>query len=373
MDDSLRLRPARFGLAALVAAAFVLSAPVAGQLRSQLRTSFPKQFVLIVGAAIAVLVAAAVVIALARIREHRAARYGAIAVSLAGAVAFARWHATGRAEIDVVELFHFVEYGIITFLFYRAWKPADDGSVFMLPVLAGLLVGTCEEWLQWFIPVRVGEMADVFLNLAAILSGLVFSVAADPPAHLTFRLRPGSPRRIGRIAALVLFVFAMFFQFVHLGFTITDDEIGRFDSRYPKATLQALQLRKREEWRVRPLPLELHRISREDQYMSEGVVHVQERNEAWAAGDALTAWRENQILETYYQPVLDTPSYVSKTGHRWPPEQRSDAQAKAASVTESAPFVSRAYPYPIFTWPATLFWGVVGMTIGALLALPSGR
>jgi VanZ family protein len=373
MDAEPRLGLARFVVAALVAAAFVLSAPVAGGLRSQLRTSFPQQFVWIVGSAIAALVAAGIVTALLRIRERRRARYGAMALSLAGAVAFARWHATGRAEIDVVELFHFVEYGIITFLFYRAWKPADDGSALILPVLAGLLVGTCEEWLQWFIPVRVGEMADVFLNLAAILCGVVFSVAADPPAHLTFRLRPGSPRRIARIAALVVLVFALFFQFVHMGFSVSDDEIGSFDSRYPKAKLQALQLRKREEWRTHPLPLELHRISREDQYMSEGVVHVQERNRAWAAGDALTAWRENQILEHYYQPVLDTPSYVSKTGHRWPPEQRSDAQAKAAAVTEAAPFVSRAYPYPIYTWPATMFWGVVGMTIGALLTLSSGR
>jgi hypothetical protein len=373
MDDSPRLRPARFVLAALVAAVFVLSAPVAGQLRSQLRSSFPKQFVLIVGSAIAVLVAAAIVVALARIRARRGARYGAMALSLAGAVVFARWHATGRSEVDVVELFHFVEYGIITFLFYRAWKPADDGSVFILPVLAGLLVGTCEEWLQWFIPVRVGEMADVFLNLAAILCGLVFSVAADPPSRFTFRLRPGSLRRIGRVAACVVFVFAMFFQVVHIGFTITDDEIGSFDSRYSKAELQTLQLQKRDEWHVHPLPLELHRVSREDQYMSEGVVHVQERNEAWTAGDALTAFRENQILEKYYQPVLDTPSYVSKTGHRWSPEQRSDAQEKASTITAAPPYVSHAYPYPIVTWPATLFWGLAGMTIGALVGLPSGR
>lgn len=372
MNDVPRLRPARFVLAALVAAVFILSAPVAGQLRSQLRSSFPKQFVLIVGSAIAALVLCAIVVALARIRERRGARYGAMALSLAGAIAFARWHATGRAEIDVVELFHFVEYGVITFLFYRAWKPADDGSIFILPVLAGLLVGTCEEWLQWFIPVRVGEMADVFLNLAAILSGLVFSVAADPPAHVTFRLRPGSLRRIGRVAAGVLFVFAMFVQTVHLGFRIDDPDIGVFESRYSIAELRSLQLRKRDEWLVHPLPLELHRVSREDQYMSEGVVHVQERNEAWAAGDALTAFRENQILERYYQPVLDTPSYVSKTGHRWPPDQRAEAKNRAAAMAAPAPYVSHAYPYPILTWRGTIFWGVVGMIIGVLLGLPSG-
>lgn len=372
MDDNPRLSPARFVVAALVSATFVLSAPVAGGLRSQLKSSFPRQFVWIVGSIIAVLVAAAIVVALARIRERRAARYGAMVLSLASAVAFARWHATGRAEIDVVEFFHFVEYGIVTLLFYRAWKPAGDGSVLVLPVLAGLLVGTCDEWLQWFIPVRVGEMADVFLNLAAILCGLVFSLAVDPPVPLTAKLRPGSLRRIGRVAALTVLVFAMFFQTVHLGFRIADDEIGVFESRYSNVELEALQASKREQWRVHPLPLELHRVSREDQYMSEGVVHVQERNKMWAAGDALGAWRENQILEKYYAPVLDTPSYVSRTGHRWPPEQRADAQARAAAVN-AVPYVSHAYPYPIFAWPATLFWGAVGMTIGALVGLPSGR
>lgn len=369
MDGTPRLRAARFALAALVAGAFVVSAPVAGSLRSQLRSSFPQQFVWIVGSVIAALVAAAIVAALARVREHRAARYGAMASSLAAAVAFARWHATGRAEIDVVELFHFVEYGIITLLFYRAWKPLGDGSVWVLPVLAGLVVGTCEEWLQWFIPVRVGEMANVFLNLAAILCGLIFSVAADPPDRLTWRLRPGSPGRMGRVAALVILVFAMFVQSVHLGFRVVDEEIGTFESRYSKAELEDLQVRKRDEWRVHPLPLELHRVSREDQYMSEGVVHVQERNEAWAAGDALTAWRENQVLEKSYQPVLDTPSYVSKTGHRWAPEHRDDAQVRAAAAP-SAPFASRAYPYPILVWPATRFWGLVGMAIGLLVSIP---
>lgn len=372
MDDTPRLRPVRFVVAALVATAFVLSAPVAGSLRNQLRTSFPRQFVLIVGSVVGVLVAAAIVFALARIRERRAARYAAMAASLASAIAFARWHATGRAEIDVVELFHFVEYGIITLLFYRAWKPVADGSALILPVVAGLLVGTCEEWLQWFIPVRVGEMNDVFLNLAAILCGLVFSLAADPPERLTLALRPHSLRRIARFTALVVLVFAMFFATVHLGYEVVDEEIGSFTSRYSRPRLEQLAAEKRDEWRVHPLPLELHRVSREEQYMSEGVVHVQERNEAWTAGDVVTAWRENAILEKYYAPVVDTPSYVSRTGHRWPPEQRADAQARAG-VSNAATYVSQAYPYQIYTWPKPLFLGLVGAMIGILVSLPSRR
>jgi hypothetical protein len=215
-------------------------------------------------------------------------------------------------------------------------------------------------------------MADVFLNLAAILCGLVFSIAADPPIHLTLSLREGSRRRIARFAALVLLVFAMFFDTVHLGYRIADDELGSFVSRYAKPQLERLETEKRELWRVHPLPLDLHRVSREDQYMSEGVIHVQKRNEAWTAGDAVTAWRENQILEKYYAPVLDTPSYVSRTGFRWPTEQRADAEARAPA-TAGADYVSRAYPYPIFTWPLPLFWGIAGTAIGILVGLSSRR
>ena len=52
---------------------------------------------------------------------------------------------TGDATIDAVERFHFVEYGAIAVLFYRAWRKAGDGSTFILPLLAGFIVGVVER------------------------------------------------------------------------------------------------------------------------------------------------------------------------------------------------------------------------------------
>ncbi len=108
--------------------------------------------------------------------------------------------------------------------------------------------------------------------------------------------------------------------------------------------------------------------------MSEGVWHVQARNKAWEAGDVLAAWHENQILENFYAPVLDTPSFVSKTGHRWPPPQRADAQQRlmAAGAAQSAPFVSAAHQYPIYAWPKSVFWLVVSLAI-LLVSVPAIR
>ena len=91
-----------------------------------------------------------------------------------------------------------------------------------------------------------------------------------------------------------------------------------------------------------------------DGVMTEGVTHVQKRNELLAASDPRSAWMENQILEKYFAPVLDTPSYVSRRGHRWSPEQRQSVEAQAAGGNPG--YVSRANPYPIYAWSRALFW-----------------
>lgn len=360
------LRASRFVLAIVVAVALVLSAPFIGYVRSWIRTQFPGQFAPIVGGLVAMMGIAAIGAALVRIRAHRAIRYAAIAAALGCAVWYSLTQTTGNPEADVVTRFHFIEYGLITFLLYRAWRPLEDPAILLLPAFAALLVGAADEWLQWFIPNRVGEIADVFLNGVAIACGLAFSLGADPPAAFSPRLRPGSLARIGRFGAAFVIALAAFFHTVHLGYDITDEDIGMFKSRYAKPALEVMGGAKAEEWRVRPLPLVLQRVSREDQYMTEGVTHVQERNRQWAAGNVDAAWQENRFLEKYYGPVLDTPSYVSKTGHRWPDGQRVDAEARRSGAV--APYISAANPYPIYPWPPVVVWLVALVTAGVLFA-----
>ena len=358
------LRRARFILAIVVATALVLSAPFIGFVRSWIRATFPGQFVRIVGGAIAVLAAAAIVAAILRIRQNRLLRYGALLAAVAGAIWFSIVEATGNADVDVVQRFHFVEYGIITFLFYRAWRALEDPAILLLPALAGLLVGTADEWLQWFIPNRVGEIADILLNGIAIGCGLLFSVGADPPARFTWSMRPGSILRVGRLAAATVVALALFVHIVHLGDDINDREVGVFKSRYSMTALPALAAAKRAEWQMHPPPLTLQRVSREDQYMTEGVTHVQRRNELLGADQAKGAWMENLIVEKYYAPVLDTPSYVSRTGHRWSAEQRASVDVRAAGSDPS--YVSTANPYPIFAWSRSVFWVASGIAAAAV-------
>jgi len=357
-----RPRASRFVLAIVVSAVLVVSAPFIGYIRSWIRTQFPGQFVRIIGGVIAVLAVVAMGSAVMRIRERRPLRYAAIVTAILCAVWYSVAEATGNPDVDVVQRFHFVEYGLIAFLFYRGWRALGDPAIIVLPIFAGLIVGTADEWLQWFIPNRVGEMADILLNGVAIGCGLLFSLGADPPAAFHARLQPGSPPRIGRLGAAAILAFAVFVHVVHLGYDVRDDEIGMFKSRYSRTTLDSLAAAKREEWRTHPLPLVLRRVSREDQYMTEGVTHVQERNERLTANDPAAAWKENRILEKYYAPVLDTPSYVSRTGHRWSPEQRADVASRIPGT--DAGYVSAANPYPIYAWSRAWFWVVsIGLAV----------
>ena len=368
----------RFAIAVLAAGALVLAAPFISQFRNYLRATLPDHFVLVLGGIVAACVGLAIAGALFTIRDRRPLRYGLIAAALAIGTSYSLLTSSPDPHVAAVERFHFVQYGVISFLFYRAWRPLGDAGVLILPVLAAMLTATVEEWFQWFIPGRVGVMEDVFLNWVAIACGLLFSMGLDPfdanaangrhtrardrsTSANAFALGSRSLRHCGTAAALFVIVFGMFFDSVHLGYRIDDARIGSFTTIYTAPDLQVLARDRTSRWQVNP-PIDKTRLAREDQYRTEGIQHVQERNEAWDRGNFAVAWRENLILETYYAPVL-------QRGHEWPSDQRADASARAAADAGAAAqsFVSHAYPYEIYTWPLAAFWASVIAIAGALL------
>jgi hypothetical protein len=236
-------------IAWLVSGAIVLSAPFMGQIRAMLRSAFPGHFAAVVAGAVGVAVVAAVGAALIRVRDRRAVRYGAILGAVAAAAAYSFATASGTPDVDAVERVHFLEYGLISLLFYRAWSATADVSIVALPVAAGLIVGTVEEWFQWFIPNRVGEARDVLLNLVAIGCGLAFSIGVGAPRAFSWRLRPGSAAAIGRWSGAAALVFALFLGSVHLGHEIREEGIA-FRSRYSSAGLASLAADRAERWKT---------------------------------------------------------------------------------------------------------------------------
>lgn len=355
----------RLLLAIGVSAAIVLAAPFLGQLRGWLRAAFPGQFVAIVGAAVALAMATALLMAIGRIRTARGIRYALIAAAAAVAGGYVLLTRTGVPEVDVVERVHFVEYGLIALLFYRAFQPLGVPGVFVAAVPAALTVGTLDEWLQWFIPNRVGEARDVFLNMVAIGCGLAFGAALDPPASLAWRWPAAARHMAAATGCVFLLVFAGFVQAVHLGHIVRDADLA-FRSHYDAAALRRLASDRTERWKTAP-PDRLRRLSQEDQYLDEGLWHIRERNRLWEAGDHGGASHENEILERYFAPVIDTPSYAAPAPSRWPVAQKDDARQRA---TPRADFVSKAEPYPIVTvWSGRmwLYWGLIATAAAFVL------
>src|SRR6478609_5163677 len=175
-------------VAIAVSTAIVLVSPFMGQLQSFLRRSLSTQnYVLLFGVGVLIAVGLAIAFAVIRIRNRRGERFALLAIALLLGGSYMWATGTPYAEVNAVERVHFVEYGLISFLFYRAVLPrrplsrslseggraAGDLSILILPLLAGFMVGTLDEWLQWFIPVRVGEAHDVFLNLVSLICGVL--------------------------------------------------------------------------------------------------------------------------------------------------------------------------------------------------------
>ncbi len=352
---------------AIAAAAFViLSSPFVGELRAAIQSGFPQNYRLIVVGIVLASAALLVLAALVRIRDDRGRRYAALGAAVSIAATCALAFRTGDANVDAVEAFHFVEYGVVTLLFYRVWRSSGDLSTIVFPLLAGIIVGALDEWLQWFIPFRAGEIRDVFINGIASGCGVLFSVAVDPPGGPVWTVRAGGRTKLGGCLVATLLLVAGFFSTAHLGSEVRDPEIGVFRSRETVAGLESASRSRTERWQEHP-PLVQARVGREDQYFSEALWHVRRRNEAASHGDADTAWRENRIVEKFYEPVLDTPSYAGATGQRWPDEQREEMAAKRGIVDMS--FVSDANPYPIYVWPKMAFWTTVASLSCVLLGL----
>lgn len=362
---------ARRLVAALIASVVItLGAPYTGQIRGAIQDALPGQYRLIIGGIVIAGVAIAVVTALLRINERRAMRYFLLALAVVGGGFYAWATATGNANVDVVERFHLVEYGALTWLYYRAWLDRGDITSLVFPALATFMVGIFDEALQWLVPARVGELRDVLLNGVSIACGLIFSAGLAPVTAVRWWPDRRGRRALGAFASVVALTLAAFFHIVHLGHEIDDPQAGRFLSRYSADELLAASRDRAVRWRTAP-PRELQRTSIEDHYLAEGVWHVQRRNEV---EDPQRVWHENLILEKYFAPVLDFPTYLTGAGARWPAEQRANAEAQAG--LEAGAYRSTANPYPIYTWSPVLFWTTVIALVAVMamfLVLPRRR
>ena len=75
-------------------------------------------------------------------------------------------------SLDVwVERIHFIEYAVLGLLISRAVDVRTLHGIIYTGCLV-TLIGAVDEIIQWFLPNRVGDMRDVFMNSVGGLSGL---------------------------------------------------------------------------------------------------------------------------------------------------------------------------------------------------------
>ena len=214
--------------------------------------------------------------------------------------------------MDVVEAFHFVEYSALTLLFAgRSRGPAGEWA-WLWAAYAALLVGAVDEWTQWFVPGRTGEIRDVAIN------GISMTLrAAARHGRSTLALVPRRGARLwplGAGAAVVMLVVAGFFAQRAPGLRAS----RRRDRRLHVVPHRARGWRRCQRHAHGPGadrgPAPQGQFSRENQYLSEALWHVRRRNEAMDDDDLVAAWRENRILEKYFAPVLRIPT-ADGAGH----------------------------------------------------------
>lgn len=261
-----------------------------------------------------------------------------------------------------VEAFHFLEYGLLGYLLFRALRPhISDKTIYFTAVLGTLLVGIGDEALQWITPRRIWQFRDVGLN---VLSGGLSQLAIWKvlrPKGLTWRARPKSvlilsaclaaglvflglcasntPRRVASyVDSLPKLSFLLQQEpMSEFGYRIEDPDIGVFYSRLSPKELRRID-RERGAQNAQILDsyiridyekfLRVHNpIS--NPFLHEVRVHLFRRdnylNKAIAASDesekrefALVAYKENLILEKYYPRTLENSAY------RWTEEGLQD-------------------------------------------------
>ena len=161
------------------AAAIVLGSPLIGDLRQALLQAFPRHYVAIISTAVVAGGVLLLALCLRTITTDRPRRVGIIGLAAVLAVASFAALRSGNPNVDAVEAFHFVEYGVLTLLFFPFGQAGARWEAYVEATLAATAVGVADEWFQWFVPGRAGEWRDVLFDLLAIACGLLLCLALD--------------------------------------------------------------------------------------------------------------------------------------------------------------------------------------------------
>jgi VanZ family protein len=342
-----------------------LAAPWLGELRKLIEDHLGDWYVRGLALALAAVGLAAFAGAAASIRRHRALRYTLLALALALVTAQVLLWNRGGVRVQLVERVHLVEYGLLGFLWVEVLRHrVRDALLPVLALLATVLVGVADEWVQWATPVRAGDVQDALLNGWGGVIGTLFGLALVPPRR--FVLRPAAPtvRAVRGLGLAVLVAAGGLVEVANRGVVIHDPGAGTFVSAYaPGELLRARDARSRG-WSPRA-PGEFRPLSFEDRFLSEAGAHAAERNRAVTRGRFRLAVLENRILERWYTPYLDL-EWPGRGSNRWSSEMRRNVLEEAGPMVDrrAGTYRSKVLRWRLVPFPGSLLWG--GLVLAAM-------
>lgn len=285
-----------------------------------------------------------------------------------------------------VEAVHFVEYGVLGVLTYRALTHRmRDAGIYLVAAFTAGIVGIVDEAIQWATPGRYWGLDDIWRNFFATALVLVGIAGGIQPPLIVGRPSPASVQRVCRIAALaVLLLGASLFNvpariewysdrvagleflrnssdvMLEYGHLYSDPEIGRFRSRFAPDELRRMDAERGaevgrilarfpedayEDFLVRYTPItdpfaheaRVHLFVR-DRYLTTAEWHPED--EDWYRYDLTVGYRENRILEKYFPNTLQhsgstlTPDRRADLAEKQFPDQRYESRVSKSLVTE---------------------------------------
>jgi VanZ family protein len=258
------------------------------------------------------------------------------------------------------EAVHFLQYGLLGILTYRAlaYRFHDVSIYFVAAIICGI-IGMLDEIIQWLTPARYWGLHDVWLNFVAgslvqigIAKGLTPSIIRGMPSRRNLQVLC----RFG-MAAVVLMGFSLlntpeligwyadripclgFLKqnesvMAEYGYLYIDPDIGSFRSRFSPSELrqsdrerakEAAEILDRYQIRDKYKYKEFLKIYTpvSDPFVHEAGVHLFRRDyffrvskswiknqEVYSTYHLTIAFRENQIMETYFRNTLHHSAYV---------------------------------------------------------------
>ncbi|OGD22841.1 MAG: hypothetical protein A2W03_03670 [Candidatus Aminicenantes bacterium RBG_16_63_16] len=301
------------------------------------------------------------------------------------------------------EAVHFLEYGLLGFLLFRALSlTIHDKSIYLVGFLAGTLVGTADEILQWLTPGRYWDFRDVGLN--ALAAGLI-QVAlwkGIRPGIIGEKTGPKSLRRVSALLAIQVVILGLCAsntpartarfaaRFPSLSFLLREEpmyeftkkhddrEAGVFYSRLSLEGLEADDINRSDEWArilnewkdkkyadflshysplIHPFLYEMRiHLFRRDRKLEERRRAKTDK----ARREALfIAFRENRILERHFRRTLE------KSGYKWEAGTRTEA---AMAENASKPYRSPVSAGRFQVKESHLWTGIILLLLGLAAA-----